>query len=79
MLAGRTGAKKRFAKKKAGYGVKACGLFARSLAPFFNYVAPVVSFIILVGLIHENTNLRFALEVEYNDKMIGYIEKRIGF
>ena len=51
----------------------------KTLGTVFNYVAPVVSFIILVSLIHQNTNLQFALEVEYNDKMIGYIAKESDF
>ena len=54
-------------------------LVCKTLGTVFNYVAPVVSFIILVSLIHQNTNLRFALEVEYNDKMIGYIAKESDF
>ena len=69
---------KRSAEKKAGYGERACGL-CKTLGTVFNYVAPVVSFIILVSLIHQNTNLQFALEVEYNDKMIGYIAKESDF
>lgn len=54
-------------------------LVCKTLGTVFNYVAPVVSFIILVSLIHQNTNLQFALEVEYNDKMIGYIAKESDF
>ncbi|MDD3192942.1 MAG: peptidoglycan DD-metalloendopeptidase family protein [Oscillospiraceae bacterium] len=54
-------------------------LVFRLLGTVFNYVAPVVSFIILITLIHQNTNLQFALEVEYNDKMIGYIAKESDF
>lgn len=54
-------------------------LVGKTLGTVFNYVAPVVSFIILVGLIHQNTNLQFALEVEYNDKIIGYIAKESDF
>lgn len=54
-------------------------LVGQTLGTVFNYVAPVISFIILVGLIHQNTNLQFALEVEYNDKIIGYIAKESDF
>ena len=54
-------------------------LVGKTLGTVFNYVAPVVSFIILVSLIQQNTNLQFALEVEYNDKMIGYIAKESDF
>ena len=54
-------------------------LVFRVLGTVFNYVAPVVSLIILVTLIHQNINLQFALEVEYNDKIIGYIEKESDF
>ena len=62
-------------KEKSRIWRESLRLVCKILGTVFNYVAPVVSFIILVGLIHENTNLQFALEVEYNDKMIGYIEK----
>lgn len=66
-------------KEKSRIWRESLRLVCKILGTVFNYVAPVVSFIILVGLIHENTNLQFALEVEYNDKMIGYIEKESDF
>ena len=66
-------------KEKSRIWRESLRLVCKILGTVFNYVAPVVSFIILVGLIHENTNLQFALEVEYNDKMIGYIAKESDF
>ena len=51
----------------------------RSFCTAFNYLAPVVSLILLISLVHHYTNLQFALAVEYNDKMIGYIEKESDF
>ena len=66
-------------KEKSRIWRESLRLVCKILGTVFNYVAPVVSFIILVGLIHENTNLQFALEGDYNDKMIGYIEKESDF
>jgi len=71
--------KKALWQERLSLGTESAKVLWKSLCTAFNYLAPVVSLILLVGLIHQNTNLQFALAVEYNDKMIGYIEKESDF
>ena len=54
-------------------------LFGKTFGAVLRYVVPVVSFILFLNLIHQSLNLQFALEVEYNDKIIGYIAKESDF
>lgn len=51
----------------------------KTLGAVLCYVAPVVSFVLFLQLIHQGLNLQFALEVEYNDKIIGYIARESDF
>ncbi len=54
-------------------------LVFKTLGAVLCYVAPVVSFVLFLNLIHQSLNLQFALEVEYNDKIIGYIARESDF
>ncbi|MCI9405831.1 MAG: peptidoglycan DD-metalloendopeptidase family protein [Oscillospiraceae bacterium] len=54
-------------------------LVFKTLGTVLCYVAPVVSFVLFLNLIHQGLNLQFALEVEYNDKIIGYIARESDF
>lgn len=65
--------------EKARVSRTSAQLIFKTVCTVFNYVAPVLSLLFLINMVHGDMNLKFALAVEYNDKMIGYIEKEADF
>lgn len=51
----------------------------KTIGAVFNYAAPVISLFILIQVVSQGTAQQFALAVEYNGEVIGYIEKEAQF
>lgn len=61
-------------RRLARYVKKAFKRYAKSFIYVLNFVLPVVSLVVLVYVINLWNGTTFALEVNYNDKTIGYVQ-----
>ena len=64
----------KFFKKIAKYVKKACFRYKKAFLYVLNIALPVVSLIFLVNVATAWADTTFALEVNYNDKTIGYVQ-----
>ncbi len=56
------------------YAKKAYKRYTKAFVYVLNFVLPIASLFVLVNVVNAWTNTTFALEVNYNDKTIGYVQ-----
>lgn len=64
----------KYFKKLLDYGKKAYYRYKKAFMYVVNIALPVLSLVILVNVIGAWSDITFALEVNYNDKTIGYVQ-----
>lgn len=66
--------------KKLGYYISvAARKYKKSFLYVFNIALPVLSLILLINVINAWSNVTFALEINYNDQVIGYVRSEADY
>ena len=66
--------REKFFKKMTAYVKKAYSRYKKAFMYVLNIALPVASLVLLINVIGAWTDTTFALEVNYNDKTIGYVQ-----